>query len=55
MTTNERLFVAGLMDAYDAAAARCDWRKVNEILGQVGLWRDPEGKIGSVANEGNVA
>ena len=54
MTTNERLFAAGLMDAYDAAAARDDWSGVNEILGKVGLWRDADGMIRSVANEGNV-
>jgi hypothetical protein len=54
MTTNERLFAVGLMDAYDAAAARNDWGRVNEILGKVGLWRDDHGMIRSVVDEGYV-
>jgi hypothetical protein len=35
MTTNERLFVAGLLDSYDAAALRRDRDRMIELLCEV--------------------
>ncbi len=35
MTTNERLFVAGLLDAWDAAAIRRDRHRMIELLCKV--------------------
>jgi hypothetical protein len=37
MTTNERLLVAGLLDAFDAAARARDRARMIEILGRVEL------------------
>ncbi len=37
MTTNERLFEAGLMDLWDAAFARRDRNEMIALLGQVDL------------------
>lgn len=37
MTTNERLYVAGLMPEWDAAAVSRDRKRMVEILGKVGL------------------
>ena len=51
MTTNERLFVAGLLAAYDKAVASGDAKSIDGILAQVSLRRDSEGKIRSVAND----
>jgi hypothetical protein len=43
MTVNERLSAAGLLDAYDAAAATKDLGVVNAVLRQVGLRQDEAG------------
>ena len=51
MTTNERLVVAGLMDAYDAAVASGDEKAVDTILAHVNLRRDADGRFRSVAND----
>jgi hypothetical protein len=40
MSVNERLFAAGLMDAYDEAVASQDLRAVNAVLRRVGLRQD---------------
>lgn len=43
MTTNERLFTAGLLDAWDAAALKRDRERMVEILAKVtdaGFTRD---------------
>jgi hypothetical protein len=37
MTTNERLYVAGLMPEWDAAAVSRDRKRMVEVLGKVGL------------------
>ncbi len=37
MTTNERLFVAGLLGAYDTAIEQNDRQKAIEVLGEVDL------------------
>jgi hypothetical protein len=37
MTTNERLFTAGLLDAFDAAARRRDRAEMLRLLGAVDL------------------
>jgi hypothetical protein len=51
MTVNERLFVAGLTQAYDAAVATRDLALMNQILGQVNLRRDAAGRHYEVAND----
>ena len=51
MTVNERLQVAGLVDAYDAAVATGDVNKINTVLAQVGLRQDENGMNWSVAND----
>jgi hypothetical protein len=43
MTVNERLFVAGLADAYDEAVATGDLGLMNRVLAQVNLRRDASG------------
>jgi hypothetical protein len=40
MTVNERLFVAGLLDDYDAAVAASDLDEINRVLVKVGLRQD---------------
>ena len=45
MTVNERLFVSGLMDAFDRATANCNRAEMAEILGQVYLTPDSIAKI----------
>jgi len=37
MTTNERLFAAGLLDTFDLAARRRDRARMIEVLGKVEL------------------
>ncbi len=51
MTVNERLFQAGLMEAYEAAAASGDLGAINEVLAQVGLRQDSSGMNWSCAND----
>jgi hypothetical protein len=51
MTVNERLVVAGLLDAYDEAAASGDRGRINGILAKVGLWQDEAGMNWSAAND----
>ena len=51
MTVNERLQVAGLLGAYDAAVATGDVSKINTVLAQVGLRQDENGMNWSVAND----
>ena len=51
MTVNERLQVAGLHNAYDAAVAEGDLAKINTVLMQIGLRQDKNGKNWSVAND----
>ena len=51
MTVNERLFVAGLMEAYEAAVAGGDLKAINEVLAQVGLRQDSNGMNWSSAND----
>jgi hypothetical protein len=43
MTVNERLFVAGLLEAYDSAVQRSDEQALVDILAKVGLRRDAAG------------
>lgn len=42
MTTNERLYAAGLIDEFDEAAKRRDSGKMNELLTQVDLGSQAE-------------
>jgi hypothetical protein len=51
MTVNERLVVAGLLDAYDEATASGDRHRINAVLGKVGLWQDEAGMNWSAAND----
>jgi hypothetical protein len=43
MTVNERLFDAGLTDAYDRAKGRGDLTQINAVLAKVDLWQDENG------------
>ncbi len=43
MTVNERLFDAGLLDAYDEARASGDRAKINAVLRKVDLRQDENG------------
>ena len=43
MTVNERLYAAGLLDAYDAAARSGDLEAINRVLARVGLRQDASG------------
>jgi hypothetical protein len=43
MTVNERLFVAGLLDEYEAAVAMGDLDEINRVLVKVGLRQDASG------------
>jgi hypothetical protein len=45
MTVNERLFAAGLIEAFDAAIACQNRTKIVQILDGVGLTRDDVEKI----------
>ncbi len=51
MTVNERLFEAGLLDAYETAAAKGDLSEINGVLAQVGLRQDSTGMNWSIAND----
>jgi hypothetical protein len=51
MTANERLAVAGLLDAYDGAVKSGDLNSINQVLRQVGLRRDKDGMNWTVAND----
>ncbi len=51
MTVNERLWEAGLMDAYDVAVATRDLKEINGVLAQVGLRQDEDGMNWSVTND----
>jgi hypothetical protein len=51
MTVNERLFEAGLVDAYDAAVATGDLAQMNHVLAQVRLRRDVGGMHSEVGND----
>ena len=48
MTVNERLFEAGLLDAYYAAAATGDLNEINAVLKKVDLRQDETGMNWSV-------
>jgi hypothetical protein len=54
MTVNERVFAAGLMGAYDAAAATGD-SKMNRVLAQVRLRQDDIGMNWSMDCDGAAA
>ena len=56
MTVGERLFAAGLMDAYEAAKRTGDLKVINAVLNKVGLRQDRNGMNLSFANdaEGSV-
>jgi hypothetical protein len=51
MTVNERLIVAGLLDAYDEAAASGDRHRINAVIAKVGLWQDEAGMNWSADND----
>lgn len=43
MTVNERLFAAGLADAFEAAQASGDREHINKVLHQIELRQDANG------------
>lgn len=51
MTVNERLFVAGLTDAYDTAVKTGKLDEINRVLAKVGLRQDRDGMNWSIAND----
>jgi hypothetical protein len=51
MTANERLFEAGLLDAYDAAVASGDLTEINAVLARVELRQDEDGMNCSIAHD----
>ena len=51
MTVNERLFVAGLLDAYEAAVESGDLNAINSVLAKVGLRQGADGMNWPVAND----
>lgn len=51
MTVNERLCVAGLMSAYEAAVEGGDLKAIIHVLAQVGLRQDSDGMNWEVAND----
>jgi hypothetical protein len=51
MTVNERLWAAGLIDAYSDAVRSGDLNTINAVLTQVQLWQDKEGMNWSLAND----
>jgi hypothetical protein len=51
MTVNERLFAAGLIDAYDAARASGDLAEMNRVLAKVHVRRDASGMHHEIAND----
>jgi hypothetical protein len=50
MTVNERLVVAGLLEAYDVALADRDVDAISRILARVGLKRDHAGMHWSLSD-----
>ncbi len=44
MTVNERLFAAGLLEQYESAQAQGDDKRIDQILQQVNLQQDSDGK-----------
>jgi hypothetical protein len=54
MTVNERLFVAGLMDAYEQALAVNDEAKLKCILAAVDLRRDVTGAHWEINEQHNA-
>ena len=56
MTAGERLYAAGLMDAYEAAKRTGDLKIINGVLYKVGLRQNRDGMNLSFANdaEGSV-
>jgi len=56
MTAGERLYAAGLMDAYEAAKRTGDLKVINAVPNKVGLRQDRNGMNLSFANdaEGSV-
>ena len=55
MTVNERLYVAGLLDIFEAADANGDTDEVDRILAKVNLRRDAAGMYWSLNNGNNDA
>jgi hypothetical protein len=51
MTVNERLFDAGLMEAYEAAKQRGDLNEINAVLRKVDLRQDENGMNWSIDAE----
>jgi hypothetical protein len=51
MTANERLFSAGLVDAYDNAVASGDLEEINRVLAQIGLRQDRTGMNWSIEHD----
>jgi hypothetical protein len=51
MTVNERLFAAGLMDAYDTAVETGELDEINRVLAKIGLRQDGDGMNWSIAND----
>jgi hypothetical protein len=47
-TVNERLFEAGLLDAYDAAVEGGDLNEINAVLNKVDLRQDENGMNWSI-------
>jgi hypothetical protein len=53
MTTNERLFAAGLLDTFDQAARRRDRGRMVEVLGKVELADQAEKIVDAVFADPN--
>lgn len=53
MTVNERLYEAGLMDAYDKAKAKQDLTQLQRIASEIDLYIDEEGKFWSLPPDRN--
>ena len=51
MTVNERLGVAGLLDAYEAAKRDGDLKAINDVLAKVRLRQDGNGMNWSFDND----
>ena len=51
MTVNERLFAAGLMDAYDTAVESGRLDEINRVLAKVDFRQDRDGMNWSIAND----
>jgi hypothetical protein len=51
MTVNERLFAAGLTDAYETAVEIGELDEINSVLAKVGLRQDTDGMNWSIAND----